>query len=839
MLRPLLFVLTACISISSIAQVSILWSQSYTSTGNNIDRSIEMVLDAAGNSYVTGIGRGSSGNFDIVTIKYNAAGVQQWISSYNGVGNGLDEARGIAIDAANNIYVVGWTAGASNNYNYVTLKYNGTSGAQVWAQIFNGTANTTDDPYDIGIDANANVYVTGGSNTTTTGEDYATVKYDSAGVFQWTRLYSNSGSNIDKARALCIDNNNNIYVTGFSTGVTGGLDYATLKYDAAGTALWGTPHRYNGTGNNDDESTAIAVNNATGDVYITGYSRNTAITDFDWATVMVNSLGVQQWVQRYGGSAAELDRANDLVLDASGNAYVTGKVKNSATNEDLVVIKYNNTGAQQWIKSYNGASNYFDEGISLALNTAETFIYVGGSSNIGTTLNDFYTLKLQTSDGAIIWGTRYNGPGNGSDLNFDLGLDAFENVYVTGQRTGSGSGSDFMTIKYCQLLASAGTDVSICLNASVQLNASAPGATAYSWTPSTGLSNTTISNPIANPTVTTNYVVTITNANGCTDSDTVTVTVFPLPGPSITASGPTTFCAGDSVSLSGPANYNYLWQPGGQTTQSITVTTSNTYTLTISDTNTCAAQSTQSVTVNPLPNVNAGLNDTVCLSQNSQLNATGAQNYIWSPSGSLSNPSIANPVAGPVASTTYTVIGTDLNGCSNSDTVRVVVNPNPPVPTISYNTFDGSLTCLQGGYTYQWYSTPPPTLIPGATNQVYYPTVNGNYYVVIYDPFGCFTASAVDSATNVGIAEYMDLFNSSLYPNPNNGSFTVEFNLSVAQELSIQVMDVAGQLLYSRSLNQASGEGREEIDLTGLSSGIYFLKLQGEKGQVVKRFVVK
>ncbi|MCC7301604.1 MAG: SBBP repeat-containing protein [Bacteroidia bacterium] len=836
MKRILPLVLSVCISMTCASQVSILWSQTYTSTGNNIDRSVEMVMDGSGNVYVTGIGRGTS-NFDIVTIKYNSAGVQQWISTFNGSGNGLDEGRGIALDAAGNVYVVGWSY--ATNYDYVTIKYNGATGGQVWARYFNGTANSTDDPYDIQVDAGANVYVTGGTNSTGTGEDYGTVKYDSAGTQQWIRLYSFTGANIDKARAMYIDNTNNIYVTGLSTGSGSGLDYATLKYDAAGTALWGTPHRYNGTGNNDDEATALTVDNLTGNVYITGYSRNTVIIDYDIATIMVNSSGTQQWAMRYGGTAAELDRGNDIVVDAAGNCYVGGKAKNSTTNEDLVVLKYDNAGALQWNTVYSGFSNYFDEAKSLVLNPAGTFLYVGGATNFGTTLNDLYTLKLQTGNGSVVWGTRFNGAGNGADLNFDIAIDAQENVYVTGQTTGTGSGSDFITIKYCQLLASAGADDSICLNASVQLNASAPGATAYSWSPASGLSNTTIANPIANPTVTTTYVVTITNANGCTDSDTLTITVFPLPGPSITPNGPTTFCAGGSVTLSGPANFNYLWAPGGQTTQSINVTSSNTYTLTITDTNTCAAQSTQMVTVNPLPSVFAGLDDSICLSQNAPLNATGAQSYLWSPSGTLSNPSIANPVAGPVTNTTYTVVGTDGNGCTNLDSVSITVNANPPVPTVSYNSITGILTCNQAGYYYQWYSLYPSVLIPGATQQTYMPVQNDTFYVEIIDNLGCFTSSDTSIVINVGITEYGDPFSAGLYPNPNNGSFIMHFSTGMAQQMNVQITDVSGRALWSRSLGNVSGEMRETISVAEFACGMYLLRLQGESGETVLRFSIQ
>jgi hypothetical protein len=835
MLRFILLTFFTIYSVVSISQVNILWSQRFSSLGSNTDRAVEMTSDLAGNIYVTGITYGTSGNFDILTVKYSSSGTLLWSRAYNGAGNGLDEGRGIAVDLAGNVYVVGWTCGASNNYNYVTIKYNGSTGTQLWAQVFNGTANTTDDPYDIAVDGNANVYVTGGTNSTTTGEDYGTLKYDSTGALIWTRTYSFTGNNIDKAQALCLDASGNIYVTGFSSGSGSGLDYATIAYDAAGTAIWGTPHRYNGPGNSDDNATAITVNSATGNVYITGYSRNASVVDYDYATVMINSTGGQVWVQRYGGTAAELDRANDIIVEpGTGACYVTGKVKNSASLEDMTTIKYDNTGVQQWIVSYN-ANNNFEEGKSLMLEPTLTYLYLSGSSNPGTGSNDYYTFKLRTSDGSSVWSTRYNGPGNGSDLSFDMLIDAQENVVVTGQSMGNGTGADAFTIKYCQMTASAGLDTSICLNASVQLNASAPGAVSYLWSPSTGLSCTSCPNPIANPTVTTNYAVTITNANGCTDMDTVTVTVFPLPGPSINASGPTTFCFGDSVTLSGPNNYNYLWSPGNQTTQSITVNISATYSLTITDTNTCAAQSSIGVFVNPLPAVDAGLGDSVCLSQTAQLNASGALNYLWSPGNTLSDSTIANPQAGMVVTTTYTVIGTDANGCSNTDVVTIVINPNPPVPIITYN---GGILTSTAASSYQWYTMSPATLIPGATGQTFQPLANDTFFVVVFDANGCSTSSAFIIINDVGIEDYDFLFNSQVYPNPSNGEFTLQFLTSSSQDVILVIRNMEGQEISRKEFFNTIGEVKVDYDLD-LGSGMYFVSLVSGNGTANRKFIIR
>jgi hypothetical protein len=149
----------------SYAQINLQWVGRYTSAGNNIDRAKSMVVDPSGNSVVVGTGWNGT-NFDITTIKLDPNGNQLWASAYNGPGNGYDEARAIAADASGNVYVTGYSAGLSANYDVVTIMYNA-AGVQQWATRFNGTANGFDEGYDIAVDASGNVYVTGGTVTTT------------------------------------------------------------------------------------------------------------------------------------------------------------------------------------------------------------------------------------------------------------------------------------------------------------------------------------------------------------------------------------------------------------------------------------------------------------------------------------------------------------------------------------------------------------------------------------------------------------------------------------------------------------------------------------------------
>jgi hypothetical protein len=829
-----LFLPFAC---PAFSQINLQWSQTYTSTGANTDIANDIAIDASGNVYTCGtVWSGTS--FDYLTIKYDNSGAQQWARTYNGAGNSIDQARAIAVDASGNVYVTGASYFAANNDDYVTIKYDA-SGTQQWVKNYNGPGNVTDEAYDIALDASGNVFVTGGSGGSGTGEDFATLKYDPATGNQLALIrYTFTGANLDRGQAITIDNSGNVYVTGYSYGGSAtDYDYATLKYTNALVAVWGSASRYNGVGSKIDQASKIVVNNATGNVYVTGYSNNTYVLDDDITTVMYNSSGAQQWVSRYGALNNEQDRAYGLDIDGSGNAYVTGKVVNTSSIQDMVTVKYNVSGAQQWAAVYNGPSNNWDEGRTVKVDASGTYLYVNGFSFTTGQNHDITTVKYDAATGAQQWIIKYNSPSNNVDKGYSMVIDAASNIYVAGESKTSASGSDAITIKYCQLTADAGTDQSICLGNFTQLSATAPGAVGYSWWPSTGLSNTGISNPIATPTVTTDYVVAITNTSGCVDLDTVRVTVYALPAPAITANGPVSFCIGDSVGLCSGGTFNtYTWSPGGATTSCLTVMPTDTtvYTLTVTDTNTCAAQSSITVTVNPLPIADAGSDTSVCLSHNAQLNASGGVTYSWLPSGTLSNSAVANPIAGPVSTTTYTVWVTSAAGCSSVDSVTVTVVPNPAVPSLTYS---NGVLCSSAATTYQWYII-PNTPISGATSQCYTPTADTTYYVIVTNSTGCTTASAQITVNDVGISEYDAVFGSSLYPNPSNGQFTLELNLGAAQNIRVNVLNITGEVVFTEELVQASGNVKKEFDLKDLRSGMYLVQLISAEGTYVRPVII-
>jgi uncharacterized delta-60 repeat protein len=311
------------------------------------DKAFSMAIDGSGNVFLTGqsTGPGASGNPDVLTLKYNASGVQVWVNRLNGGQNDFDAAYSIAIDGAGNVYVAGETTpNATNSRDYITIKYT-PGGAIVWDKTFNTVDNGMDKAIAVAVDGLGNVVVTGSVFLWGPGRDYCTVKYNSNGEQQWFSSYNGPGNSTDEPKSMAIDNSGNIYVTGESTGNLTLRDYCTIKYDPDGSqsATWPDVgfqtgvRRYNGTGNSYDDAASLVVDGS-GNVYVTGrsigYGSNT-----DYGTLKYNSSGVQQWVSRYTHTSSSADAATSIALDASGNVYVTGSTWPGGTDLDFCTIK--------------------------------------------------------------------------------------------------------------------------------------------------------------------------------------------------------------------------------------------------------------------------------------------------------------------------------------------------------------------------------------------------------------------------------------------------------------------------------------------------------------------
>ena len=412
------------------------WVARYNGPGNNSDRATALAVDADGNVYVTGWSYGDGTSFDYANIKYDDAGNQLWTARYNEPGNYYDQTHALAVDADGNVYVTGGSVISGADFDYATIKYDA-DGKELWVARYSyGVARA------LAVDVDGNIYVTGGSAATGsgTGNDYVTVKYDTAGAQLWVARYNGPGNSNDVASALAVDAVGNVYVTGSSVGNGTTFDYATIKYNTNGNQLWVA--RYNGPENSDDVATSLAVD-AAGNVYVTGWSHSSGNMDMDYATIKYDATtGAQLWTARYNGPEGNNDEAHALAVDATGNVYVTGWSPGIDTGHDYATIKYDaTTGAQLWVTRYD-YENSGDSAHALAVD-ADGNIYVTGESRGSDGLSDYATIKYDANTGAQLWIARYDEGHEDWAQALALAVDGVGNVYVTGWSLG-----DYTNIKY-------------------------------------------------------------------------------------------------------------------------------------------------------------------------------------------------------------------------------------------------------------------------------------------------------------------------------------------------------------------------------------------------------
>ncbi|MFN8398046.1 MAG: PKD domain-containing protein [Bacteroidia bacterium] len=332
-------------------------------------------------------------------------------------------------------------------------------------------------------------------------------------------------------------------------------------------------------------------------------------------------------------------------------------------------------------------------------------------------------------------------------LNTTTGSSVFANptgtvtYTVIGTNTGGCADTAQVTISMLPSpTANAGTGGFICPGDSLQLSGTGGGF--YAWSSPGTLSNPAAPNPIAFPTQTTTYTLTVTALNGCTDFDTVTVqvsTVRAQPGPDID------LCIGESATINASGGGTYLWQPPlGLSSTTIANPVANpsntiTYGLTVTDAFGCTSTDSITVFVHPLPIIDIGPDLLMCENDTVQLQAIGASTYTWSPGTSLSNPNSASPLAYPTSDITYIVTGADQYGCEDQDTLFIEVMPAPTAQA-----WGGAVICqdssiqvfASGGNTYQW----APAAVfnnPAIQNPIATLTQTTDLIVTVYATNGC------------------------------------------------------------------------------------------------------
>ena len=426
-----------------------LWVSRYNGPGNGVDEAKAIAVSPNGSRvFVTGLSTASGQ--DYATAAYDGAtGAPLWTRRYNGTGNGNDEAFSIAVSPdGSKVVVTGESLGTTSGYDYATIVYDAASGAPLWLKRYNGLGNLDDIGRSVGV-SSSRVYVTGNSDGGSIGYDYATVAYDLAsGVALWERRYDGTDHGSDYAYSLAVaPNDRRVYVTGYADMGATGLDYVTQAIDAVtGVGIWGTA--YNGSANSSDYGYAVAVSPDGTKVFATGKSTETG-TDHDYSTVAFNaSTGAKLWFRRYDGPTNGHDEAASLVVSPGSNrVFVTGYSYGGSSNDYATIAYDAATGAQIWARRYNGLSNGSDLAYDVAVTPDGVYAYVTGYAASGASGDDYATVAYLAATGGVVGVRRYNGPGNATDHANAVTTSATI-AYVTGESSGVGTTYDYGTAAY-------------------------------------------------------------------------------------------------------------------------------------------------------------------------------------------------------------------------------------------------------------------------------------------------------------------------------------------------------------------------------------------------------
>jgi len=427
------------------------WTNSYAGPGNNHDGATALVIGAQGNVYINGHSPSSSDWFsqDFATVAYSSSGEPLWTNRYGLAG--VDEPADIAVGANGNVYVVGRCSEVmefGNEYDYATVAYT-SSGVPIWTNRFggNGPGSTDDEARAVAVDTNGNIYVTGSSMlSSNTRSDFVTIAYSSIGLPLWTNLYNGPADGEDSAEAIAVGVDNKIFVTGRSEGIGTGFDYVTIAYDSSGLPLW--TNRYDGDeqGISTDEATAIAVD-GNGSVYVTGSAGDPTLFG-DLVTISYAGSGLAQWTNAFGGNGS----GKAITVDETHKRVLVAGYSDADGGDDYITIAYSLAGIPLWTNRYNGPGNGHDIPEALAVDE-DGRVFVTGSS-YGTGNSFEYATLVYSSAGLPLWTNRYSsGFYDGDARARALGLGDGGNLYVSGQATGAETNDDFVTIKYANPFA--------------------------------------------------------------------------------------------------------------------------------------------------------------------------------------------------------------------------------------------------------------------------------------------------------------------------------------------------------------------------------------------------
>lgn len=340
----------AAICLSGAAQGQLIPDWVTTHASHAVFQPVAFAMDSAGASYIIATVEPAPGDSKIAVIKFDAAGVFRWQREFAGPG-GQDIAVDVVVSFDGDaVYVIGRSNVPNHSSDYAIIQYAATDGSKRWLRYFNGPGSSTDDPRDAAATPDGGVVFTGGVWNGGERLDYATVKYDAAGALVWSRTYTGDGRflfNDDRGDKIALTPQGDVVLGVDPFGID--RQWFVARYDGLSGAQTWLSLRDPGF----DEAPAALYIDAAGDIYVTGatdadgddgnFNENLIVMSF------AGQSGEFRWQASFGDPGYneadfgyDLRVLDDVLLVAGSSRSLSGSILNA----DAMLLKYDSaTGA--------------------------------------------------------------------------------------------------------------------------------------------------------------------------------------------------------------------------------------------------------------------------------------------------------------------------------------------------------------------------------------------------------------------------------------------------------------------------------------------------------------